>query len=161
MGHRSIYFRNEKRTLKVVEQATRLRCRFPESHVELNKNISMIWVGSLHPSPLSEIYTVKISYKLRKRPQVNIIKPELAPRNRMPIPHLFPGKELCLFRYKYFEWDSSMSIADTILPWTSLWLLHYEIWHATGVWSGSKAEHPSDNRPKEPEQAIDVDKNDS
>jgi hypothetical protein len=43
-----------------------------------------------------------------------------------------------------------MSIADTIVPWVSMWLMHYEIWLATGVWCGSKEEHPGDDAPKKP-----------
>jgi hypothetical protein len=29
-----------------------------------------------------------------------------------------------------------MSIADTIVPWTAEWLVHYEIWLMTGEWYG-------------------------
>ena len=29
-----------------------------------------------------------------------------------------------------------MLIADTIVPWTCEWLVHYEIWFATGEWHG-------------------------
>ncbi len=106
----------------------------------------------MQPSELSDFYTIKIKYRLRERPHVSVLAPELMPRKGERIPHLFPGKELCLFRYKYYEWNSRMHLADTILPWSSIWLLHYEIWHATGVWCGSKQEHPEDNMLKEPEQ---------
>ena len=41
-----------------------------------------------------------------------------------------------------------MLIADTIVPWVSMWLMHYEIWFATGVWCGSKQEHPGDDAEK-------------
>jgi hypothetical protein len=29
-----------------------------------------------------------------------------------------------------------LSIADTIVPWTAEWLVHYEIWLMTGEWYG-------------------------
>ena len=29
-----------------------------------------------------------------------------------------------------------MTIAKTILPWTSEWLVHYQLWLATGEWHG-------------------------
>lgn len=29
-----------------------------------------------------------------------------------------------------------MLIADTIVPWASEWLLHYEYWLSTGTWHG-------------------------
>lgn len=34
-----------------------------------------------------------------------------------------------------------MRIANTILPWTSLWLYYYEIWLGTGKWEGG-GDHP-------------------
>ena len=30
---------------------------------------------------------------------------------------------------------------ETIVPWASLWLYYYEVWHATGEWLGG-GEHP-------------------
>ena len=30
----------------------------------------------------------------------------------------------------------AMLIVDTIVPWTAEWLLHYEVWLATGEWLG-------------------------
>ena len=52
----------------------------------------------------------------------------------MRLPHVFPGDNLCL----HFpgEWTPEKSIATTIVPWTSEWLLHYEIWVFTGKWTG-------------------------
>jgi hypothetical protein len=34
-----------------------------------------------------------------------------------------------------------MKIATTIIPWLSLWLYYYEVWHATGEWMGGGIEH--------------------
>ena len=31
-----------------------------------------------------------------------------------------------------------MLIVDTIVPWAAEWLLHYEIWLATGEWFGDR-----------------------
>ena len=41
-----------------------------------------------------------------------------------------------------------MSVVNTIIPWTSEWLLHYELWHATGKWLGGG--HRNDAGPKLP-----------
>jgi hypothetical protein len=38
--------------------------------------------------------------------------------------------------WEMYEWTVGMSIANTIVPWTSEWLAHYEIWLATGDWQG-------------------------
>lgn len=37
-----------------------------------------------------------------------------------------------------------MLLVDTILPWTSQWLLYYELWLITGHWMGSGHDHPAD-----------------
>ncbi len=106
-------------------------------------NSKLVWMGKIQPSPLSISYTIQIIYRTGKRPMVQIIEPKLQTRKGEKLPHVFHGKILCLYRAKYGEWNSSMFLATTIVPWTSLWLLHYEIWFATGAWCGSKAEHPS------------------
>ena len=50
------------------------------------------------------------------------------------LPHTYPGNELCLFYPG--EWQHDRFLAVTIVPWTAEWLLHYEIWLATGEWTG-------------------------
>jgi len=124
-------------------QALRLKSLFPESSFDVIRNFGLKWVGQLHPTPLSATYTVAISYRLRLRPEVTILDPPLVSRNGSRSPHVFKGEHPCLFRFKYREWDGAMYIADTIVPWVSTWLVHYEIWLATGVWCGSKEEHPA------------------
>lgn len=157
MGRKRTYYNSNQRILTVAMQGAVLKRLFPRSTVKFNKDISLTWTGDIQPSPLSEVYTVKIKYKLRKCPRVTVVTPELVARNGERIPHLFPGKELCLFRYKYYEWNFRMYVAETILPWSSLWLLHYEVWLATGIWCGSKQEHPGNGKPKEPEQPAEDD----
>jgi hypothetical protein len=39
------------------------------------------------------------------------------------------------------EWTNRKLIATTIIPWLMLWLLYYELWHATGIWQGGGVEH--------------------
>jgi hypothetical protein len=41
-----------------------------------------------------------------------------------------------------------MSMATTIVSWTSEWLLHYEVWRATGAWTGGGHE-PGDGRTRD------------
>lgn len=150
MGPKTSYFQNTRKTIPVAIQGAGLKRIFPDSHISFKKN-TITWIGQLQPTHLSQNYTVRIMYKLKERPVVAVVSPELTRRNGCRIPHMFADNELCLFRYKYFEWDSTMSIAETIVPWTSLWLLHSEIWLATGVWCGSKQEHPEPQSQKQPE----------
>ena len=134
-------FKKGKKPLTSAIQGFHLRKTFPDSEISLHHNHGLTWVGKLQPSPLSSIYTVKLKYRLKKRPEVTVIEPQLSSHNGEQLPHIFSGDQLCLFRYKYFEWDSSMRIDETIVPWISLWLLYYEIWTATGKWCGSNQEH--------------------
>ena len=52
------------------------------------------------------------------------------------VPHVYRDHSLCLFYPRYQEWDYKASWAETIIPWTSLWLYYYEIWLQTGEWLG-------------------------
>lgn len=61
-----------------------------------------------------------------------------------PIPHTFndrfPGREEPCLHYRG-EFRSDRLLASTILPWFVEWLAHYEIWRATGIWTGGGVEH--------------------
>lgn len=143
-----MYFRKSK-PLPISVQNMRLKAAFPKSKVTMSGNNKLVWTGKLQPTPLSAVYTVQISYKLDDTPEVRVLEPRLVCRNGARLPHVFSGNLLCLFRYKYGEWNSTMSLAATIVPWTSLWLSHYEVWYATGTWCGSKEEHPAKDEPRE------------
>ena len=45
-------------------------------------------------------------------------------------------QQLCLYYGPAREWIPDKMIADTIVPWASEWLLHYEFWLVTGIWHG-------------------------
>lgn len=117
---------------------------------------SIIWRGVV--SPICCPYEVQISYYAFEvpplgirhlsrrdtgtlRPYVQILSPQLSP---LPgpngeIPHKFWNTRqphlpyLCL--HLPGQWDASMPIAETIVPWTVEWLIAYEGWRATGSWA--------------------------
>jgi len=64
-------------------------------------------------------------------------------RWRAIVPHTYIGDCLCLYYPDYDEWTSAMYIAETIVPWISLWLMYYEAWLATGEWLGGGIKHES------------------
>lgn len=89
----------------------------------------------IQPSPASRTYTVQLRYRHGHHPHVTVIDPPLeAGPDQQDLPHVYPGNELCL--YYSGEWRHDMLLATTILPWIAEWLLHYEIWLATGHWNG-------------------------
>ncbi|MFB6780261.1 hypothetical protein ACFCX0_23150 [Streptomyces sp. NPDC056352] len=95
---------------------------------------------TLQPTAVSRIYTVRITYRHRRRPRVTVTDPPLALHpDATALPHVYPDGDLCL--HLPGEWREHMFLADTILPWTSAWLLHYELWLVLGRWTGSGHEH--------------------
>jgi len=113
-----------------------IKLKYPEFICKLYKDHLTI-IGKLKPTSRSIPYTFKLKYKFGSAPDVSIINPIL--KNNLKdddIPHTYPRNKLCLYYPFYKEFTSSMLISDTVIPWISLWLYHYENWHLTGVWMG-------------------------
>jgi hypothetical protein len=96
----------------------------------------LTWTGILRPTPLSDEYSIALTYKLADKPVVMV--PDRLPlwRGRSRPPHLHADGSLCLYYPPAREWRRDMLLGDSILPWTAEWLLHYEVWLATGKWTG-------------------------
>lgn len=140
-------FKFRKRKLDLPVQHYSMTVSFPNFSYAKKNNVGE-WIGVLQPTPLSEKYTIKIRYSLNDSPKVWVLSPILTPRDGVPIPHTYGENRLCLYLPGAGEWSSDMLIAKTIVPWTSLWLYYYEMWHATGEWLGGGV-HPLRNKPKE------------
>lgn len=109
-------------------------------------NRSAIWSCVLKPQFTA--YRVEVRYAVGASPKVRILSPEL---ERLPgneegsLPHVYgPSNDptLCLYDPEANEWNSTMLIAEKIIPWTIEWLTFYEFWLMTGVWSGG-GRHPT------------------
>ena len=146
MGHKRKFSFKNINPLSVAMQAFHLHQSFPESIITFSGNNRLTWRGFITPTYLSKKYHIEVSYKFKERPDVVVISPPLERHNETKLPHVFNGDKLCLFRYKYFEWNSEMRIDQTILPWTSLWLFYYEIWLATGIWCGGGEHANGENK---------------
>jgi hypothetical protein len=116
----------------LIQQAFALKARFPEANGTLKPG-RFVWNGVLQPTPLSRSYRVEISYRTRCEPSVRVLD-TLETREGKSLPHVYRGGTLCL--YEPGDWNDSMSLADSIVPWTAEWLANYEIWLATGDWHG-------------------------
>jgi hypothetical protein len=77
-----------------------------------------------------------------------LVEPKIQTRDGVKPPHLYPGDRLCLYRPGTGEWNRRMLLVETIVPWAAEWLLHYELWLATGEWFGG-GEHPQIKREDE------------
>jgi hypothetical protein len=122
---------SRERTL--IEQAFRLRQDFPGGKAKLRPTL-LVWTGRLTPTPLSREYTVRILYARGHYPRVMLVEPRLESEERQLLHHLYPNGDLCLHRPD--EWNPSMLLVETIVPWTTEWLAHYELWKRTRQWYG-------------------------
>lgn len=109
-----------------------MRRAFPEFACTIGRNQTVTWEGVLQPDPSSPAYRIKVVYGQRKRPDVFVVHPALAPN----APHVWPNGSLCLYWGKEWWWKDTESIAETIMIWTALWLEYFEIWQETGEWLG-------------------------
>jgi len=120
--------------LNLAMQDLHIRNSFPGFSRNIARSTGM-WSGKIQPSDISCCYDVSIEYNLAKTPKVSVRWPTLHPR----APHLYPDGTLCLYWPKEWRWQGNEIIAETILPWTALWLYYYELWLDTGYWLGPSA----------------------
>lgn len=134
------------RMLGLPEQNVRM-AKLPGFRLVQRRSGSMAWEGCLQPTPTSTIYKVQIRYSPPEWPKVFVIEPEMMRRTpEERIPHLYKEGNLCLFLPFGHEWTGERSIVE-LVPWTSLWLVNYEAWLATGEWLGG-GEHPAPRIPR-------------
>ena len=117
----------------MAQQALGLRSVFSGADLTLKPG-RLSWTGRLQPCDLSRIYTVQITYARGRYPAVRVLAPKFQAAENGFLPHTYDNGTLCL--YDAAQWNPTMLIVDTIVPWAAEWLLHYEIWLATGEWSG-------------------------
>lgn len=138
-----------RRAVPLYVQRAHLMRAFPDARCDVTRRGFLQWTGPLRPTPLSREYIVRLRYELGRSPKVWVSDPPLERFDGELPEHLYSDKYLCLFLPRSREWDKSMSLAATIVPWASEWLLHYELWLATGVWSGGGV-HPGDGSARRP-----------
>lgn len=129
----------KKQEVSLTLQASKLKSYFPNSKSSISLS-TLYWKGILQPTFLSSKYLIRVIYKREKHPNVFVLDPNplVLPIGEKKLMHVYDTdkQHLCLYYKKAKEWDKTKFIADTIIPWTSEWLLHYEIWVSTGVWHG-------------------------
>lgn len=125
---------------------------------------TVVWFGDL--TGFERKFHLFIQYGLplpgcremcRLMPEVRVLRPRLVPNpdaaEEAPLPHVYfdlsdlAGSPLCLFDPRLHEWDASLLIARTTIPWAERWLWNYELWEATGEWHGGGT-HPEPDKEK-------------
>jgi hypothetical protein len=133
------------RGLSLAVQAAHLERRYPDGRIALRPS-RLTWLRQLRPTEISHLYEVLVVIEPGWAPLVYVVDPPLQRRGEEPVPHLYSANDLCL--YVADEWDDTMIIADTLIPWTSEWLFFYQTWHATGDWL-SGGVHPDRGHPRQ------------
>ena len=101
-------------------------------------------IMNIMPSPNSDCYKVKISYRYGYRPQAILLSPPLQQYNGEYPHHIYSRNpdgtaSLCVFHPDKDEWNSNVPIATSFIPWVSTWLNTYEYWMITGEWHYDEA----------------------
>lgn len=150
----SSYFR--PRRLTAAQQAAGIRQLWPGFTTSVHRG-RLEARGRLRGSSITLEYIVRIEYREGDNPRAYVESPQLVRRASepdSPIPHTYEaaaeGSERPCLYLPGVDWHSNQAIARTILPWLQCWLVDYEIWRATGHWSGGGA-HPRTKSDKGPE----------
>jgi hypothetical protein len=132
----------------IAEQVSSIRYKYPHFRTEFTSHRSMKVTGVLRPTSRSDAYEFILKYNLDDSPKTKILAPMLMKNCKgEEAPHLYPNENLCLYHPQYREFSRIDFLSDTIIPWASLWLYYYEVWHLTGEWLGG-GEHPVKLKPK-------------
>jgi hypothetical protein len=126
----------------IAEQLSAMKSKYPQFETGFTSHSGLKVTGALQPTSRSAAYNFVLKYNLTENPKIKIVSPELKKNEKgEDAEHLYPNGYLCLYQPKYREFTRTDLLTDTIIPWASLWLYHYEVWHLTGKWLGG-GEHP-------------------
>lgn len=103
----------------------------------------LVWSYRDRPTPLSREYVLRIEYKRGGIPKVFVAEPDIALlAEGRKIPHVYKNPlRLCLYLPDSGEWDGTMRIDQTFVPWALVWLYYFEEWLGSNEWKGGGV-HP-------------------
>lgn len=107
-----------------------LNCRITSS--------GLICEGVFSVPETTNDYEVQIIYSLSGMPEVFVRKPKIEYKSEL---HMYKNGSLCLYYPKDRSFTSKSMLYDTIIPWTSEWLIFYELYKRKGEWLGKYKPH--------------------
>lgn len=123
----------------IGQQLYALKALYPES-VCRAKNGMIRWKANIKPGPLCDEYSLRIIWDGRSAPVVWAGGGAISRCDDLSsVPHKFRVDkssweiQLCLQKN---DWKGNHLIAETFVPWAMEWLVHFELWLATGEWLG-------------------------
>lgn len=122
---------------ELLKNCNEIKRKYSEATYKINKGKVVVDI-ILQPSEGSEKYKVELITRIgAKAVEVFVVEPNIRKlKKELSIPHLYPNGSLCLYYPNYNEWSIEDLWADTLIPWTCLWLYFFELWLATGEWFG-------------------------
>lgn len=136
--------------MTAAQQYLRLRSASPLGGRGQLSPGQLVWFYSAQPSLIGRLYDLELRYQQGGQPQVIVSNPHLPSlAGGKDLPHVFQQDptRLCLFLPGTREWTAQRALADTVLPWSLLWLYYFEVWLSSGEWTGGGM-HPSEQRPR-------------
>lgn len=136
----------KSQSIPLVQQELKIRNLYGDliESIHIVKS-ELICIMNLQPSEHSDMYKVKIAYKISDvSPKVWLLSPELQKVDGKA-PHHVYGKDknghhqLCVYHPRRKEWNQQMFIAESFIPWVCTWLNTYEYWVITGEWHYDEA----------------------
>jgi hypothetical protein len=124
--------------LNLALQAAALRRQVEGSCVQLTPG-HLVWIGLVQPTPDTGKYELRIELRQGHFPSVRVLSPALKPNDSGLLPHVYTSGALCLSGHG--QWEPTMLLTETFLPWACEWLTFYELWSATGLWYGDGPQH--------------------
>lgn len=143
-----------ERSRTITEQVEAMTKDWPRFKSRKSGPTEVVWRGELKPQFV--VYRIEIRYTLGEFPEVRILSPKLQRlegNKEGPLPHVYwdtGDPSLCLFDPAAGEWNGSMLISETTIPWSIDWLTFYEFWLMTGEWKGGG------RHPRSLERAVEV-----
>ena len=140
-----------KKSLPLIEQKIALSQAYPCSTCRLVRNV-LTWRATIKPTSFSRSYDATLIYNGHQPPRISIGGESLRKLDDPSFPHRYEidaahnKVRICL--YYPGDLDYSKPFSETIVPWISEWLFHYEIWLATDRWSGGGIHPPSGKNTK-------------
>lgn len=132
------FFKHSRYTLsELLKNCNEIKKIYSDVTYMINKGKVVVDIF-LQPSEGSKRYKVKLFAKIGStNVDVFVVEPNIVElKKKIPVPHLYPNGSLCLYYPDYNEWNVADLWAETLIPWTCLWLYFFELWQATGEWMG-------------------------
>ncbi len=114
-------------------QAIALDRLLPDGRTRLHRG-RLSWVGTVQPGPACGEYELRLEARPASPPMISVKAPRLRPTDDGLLPHVYDDGSLCVSQRG--DWRPHMLFTDTFVPWSCEWLMHYELWLATGIWYG-------------------------